>query len=62
MKRNCNNYKKWLEKNKNKGNKELALVSFESNLVDVPSNSWWLDKGASIHIAHNVQEFTKRRE
>ncbi|BFG20844.1 hypothetical protein CerSpe_071180 [Prunus speciosa] len=62
MKKNCNNYKKWFEKNKNKGNKELALVSFESNLVDVPSNSWWLVTGASIHIAHNVQEFTRRRE
>ncbi|CAL8121721.1 unnamed protein product [Prunus armeniaca] len=38
MKKNCNNYKKWFEKNKNK------------------------DTGASIHIAHNVQEFTRRRE
>ncbi|KAI5350506.1 hypothetical protein L3X38_003397 [Prunus dulcis] len=43
MKKNCHNYKKWFEKNKNKGNKELAIVSFESNLVDIPSDSWWLD-------------------
>ncbi|CAL2230513.1 unnamed protein product [Prunus armeniaca] len=62
MKKNCNNYKKWFEKNKNKGKEELALVSFESNLVDVPSNSWWLDTSTSIHIAHNVQEFTRSRE
>ncbi|CAL2256877.1 unnamed protein product [Prunus armeniaca] len=38
IKKNCKNYKKWFEKNKNK------------------------DTGASIHIAHNVQEFTRRRE
>ena len=26
-------------------------VCFESNLVNVPLYSWWLDSGAIIHVA-----------
>ena len=40
----------------------LALVCFESNLVNVPPNSWWLDTGASIHITHSLQGFKRSRK
>ena len=50
MKKGCLKYKVWLEKqDKTKGN-PLAHVCFESNLVNVPSNSWWLDGGATVHV------------
>jgi hypothetical protein len=57
LKRNCHKYKGWLAK---KGNK-ICFVCFESNLVNVPSDSWWLDTGSPIHIANSLQGFIKRR-
>uniref|UniRef100_A0A2N9EFV4 Retrovirus-related Pol polyprotein from transposon TNT 1-94-like beta-barrel domain-containing protein n=1 Tax=Fagus sylvatica TaxID=28930 RepID=A0A2N9EFV4_FAGSY len=39
----------------------LALVYFESNLVDVPLNSWWIDTGASIHVTNSLQGFKSKR-
>jgi hypothetical protein len=50
VKRDCNHFKNWLEK---KGT-PLALVYFESNLVDIPLNSWWIDTGASIHVTNSL--------
>ena len=55
----CFKFKNWLEKKK-KGN-PLALVCFELNLVDVPSNTWWLDTGATIHVTNSLQELKTRR-
>ena len=48
--RDCYGFKAWLEK---KG-KTQCLVSYESYLVDVPPNSWWIDTGASIHIINSL--------
>ena len=31
------------------------------NLVDVPSNTWWLDTGASIHVTNSLQKLKTRR-
>ena len=28
-----------------------AHVCFESNLVNVHLDSWWLDSGATVHVA-----------
>ena len=28
----------------------------EANMIDVPSNSWWIDTGASIYIANFLRE------
>ena len=55
----CFKFKNWLEKKK-KCN-PLALVCFESNLVDVPFNTWWLDTGATIHVTNSLQELKTRR-
>ena len=32
-------------------------MSYESYLVDVPPNSWWIDIGASIHIRNSLQRY-----
>ena len=42
-KANCNKFTAWLEK---KGT-PFMLVCFESNMVDVPFNTWWLDTCAN---------------
>ena len=34
-----------------------ALVSFESNLIEVPNNTWWLDCGATTHVSNMMQGF-----
>jgi hypothetical protein len=57
VKKECNRFKNWLEK---KGT-PLALVHFESNLVDVLLNSWWIDTGASIQITNSLQGFKSKR-
>ncbi|KAI5347656.1 hypothetical protein L3X38_000543 [Prunus dulcis] len=61
MKKECRKYRKWLDKQKTKGNSEQILVCFESNLVDFSHDSWWLDSGASIHVANSLQGFIRRR-
>ena len=55
----CFKFKKWLEKKK-KGN-PLALVCFESNNINVPSNSWWLDTSATIHVTNFMQALRNLR-
>ena len=30
-------------------------VCFESNSIDVTSNTWWLDSGATIHVCNSMQ-------
>ncbi|KAG6619845.1 hypothetical protein I3842_13G106500 [Carya illinoinensis] len=60
----CFKFKVWLEKKKKKKNSSgtsLALVCFESSLVDVPLNSWWIDSSASIHITNSLQWFISKR-
>jgi len=39
---------KWFEK---KGIFYI-FVNFESNLVEVSNNTWWLDSGATSHVSH----------
>ena len=45
--------KSWFEK---KG--ELnAYAYFESNLTEVPHNTWWIDFGCTTHVSNTMQEF-----
>ncbi|KAG6706951.1 hypothetical protein I3842_06G008500 [Carya illinoinensis] len=48
----CRKFKAWLDK---KGTHSL-LVCFESNLIDVPFDTWWLDTTATIHTTNSLQE------
>ena len=36
-------------------------VFFESNIIDVPSDTWWLDSGATIHACNSMQAVISRR-
>ena len=36
-------------------------VCFESNIIDVPFDTWWLDGGATIHACNSMQVVISRR-
>ena len=36
-------------------------VCFESNILDVPYDAWWLDSGATIHACNSMQVGISRR-
>ncbi|KAI5325275.1 hypothetical protein L3X38_034349 [Prunus dulcis] len=57
LKRECHKYKRWVEKKKTKGKSNSVSVCFESSSINIPSNSWWIDTGSSIHIANSLQDF-----
>ncbi|KAA8532494.1 hypothetical protein F0562_032527 [Nyssa sinensis] len=58
VKKDCPKFQKWLEK---KGN-QLSLVCYESNMVDVVYNTWWIDSGSTIHISNSLQGMRNLRK
>ena len=36
-------------------------VCFESNIIVVSSDTWWLDSGATIHTCNSMQAMISRR-
>ena len=58
MKKNCLEFQKWLEK---KG-KSISLLCYESNMVSVNINTWWIDFGSIIHIANSLQGMQNLRK
>ena len=53
----CTKRKEWFEK---KG-MYSSFVCFESNFINVPSNTWWLDSGANVHVSNSLQGFSSTR-
>ena len=57
--------KKYTMFSKNEKNKlfdnHLVNVCFESNIIDVPSDTWWLDSGATIHTCNSMQGMISKR-
>ena len=51
MKKDCS---KILKKKKKKDN-PISFVCYESNMVDVNHNTWWIDFGSTIHISNTLQ-------
>ena len=51
MKLNGTNYKN--KKNELSDN-HWVNVCFESNIIDVSSDTWWLDSGATIHTCNSM--------
>jgi len=49
--------KPWFEK---KG-EHNAHVCFESNLTEVPHNTWWIDFGCTTHVSNMMQGFLTTR-
>ncbi|KAH9667906.1 hypothetical protein KPL70_021226 [Citrus sinensis] len=58
MKKACPKYMKWHEK---KGNL-ISLVCYESNMVHVSHNTWWIDSGSTSHISNTMQGFLNHRK
>ena len=42
-------------------NNHCMNVCFESNIIDVPFNTWWLDSGVTIHAYNSMQAVISRR-
>ena len=57
MKNDCPKFQKWLEKK----DKSISFVCYESNMVDVNHNTWWIDSGSTIHITNTLQGLQKWR-
>ena len=36
-------------------------VCFESNVIDLSSDTWWLDSGVTIHACNSMQAVIRRR-
>lgn len=53
FKKDCPKRKSWFEK---KGMYYVS-VCYESNLIEVPNNTWWLDRGATTHVSHVTRGF-----
>ena len=58
MKKDCTKFQKWLEK---KG-KLISFVCYESNMVDVGHNTWWIDSGSTIHVSNTLQGMRNLRK
>ena len=43
----------------NKGN-HWVNVCFKSNVINMPSDTWWLDSGATIHACNYVHAMIRR--
>ena len=53
----CRKLNVYLEK---KGNPSVK-VCLKSNIIDVPTNSWWLYTSAIIHVTNFMQAVTNKR-
>ena len=56
--KDCLKRKAWFEK---KGKHNAYYVCFESNLTEVPHNSWWIDSGCTTHVSNMMQGFLSTR-
>ena len=50
MKKDCPKFKKFFEK---KGNLS-SFACYESNMINVNINTWWIDFGSIIYIANSL--------
>ena len=50
MKKECEKFQKWLA---DKGN-AISFVCYESNMVNVNVNTWWINSGSTIHISNSL--------
>jgi len=58
IKKECVKFQKWLE---DKGN-PTSFVCYESNMVNVNINTWWIDSGSTIHISNCMQGLQNLRK
>ncbi|KAL6327955.1 hypothetical protein AAG906_031299 [Vitis piasezkii] len=53
VKKDCIKRKAWFEKR----GINISFVCYESNLAEVPSNTWWIDSGATTHVTNLIEKF-----
>ena len=58
MKNDCPKFQKWLEKK----DKSISFVCYESNMVDVNHNTWWIDSGSTIYVTNTLQGLQNLRK
>ncbi|RVW83183.1 Retrovirus-related Pol polyprotein from transposon TNT 1-94 [Vitis vinifera] len=58
VKKDCIKRKAWFEKR----GINLSFVCYESNLAEVPSNTWWIDSRATTHVTNLMQGFLTTRK
>ena len=58
VKKDCLKFKNWMEK---KGN-PFVFVCYESNMVNVNHNTWWIDSGSTIHVSNTLQGMENLRK
>jgi hypothetical protein len=51
--KDCPDFLRWLNK---KGNDFITLID-ESLYIDFPTDTWWIDSGATVHIANSLKVF-----
>ena len=51
MKKKCLKFHKWLE---TKGITTF-FICYESNIVNINNNTWWIDSGSTIHNSNFMQ-------
>ena len=57
-----NKYTKLSKNEKNElSDNHWVNVCFESNIIDVSFDTWWLDSGATIHACNSMQAVISRR-
>ena len=50
IKKDCTKFQQWLKKKDN----PIYYVYYESNIVEVSNNIWWIDAGSTIHISNSL--------
>ena len=58
MKKECTKFQKWLADKVN----PTSFVCYESNMVHVNINTWWIDSGSTIHISNSLQGLQNLRK
>ena len=58
MKKDCSKFKIKLDK---KGT-QFSFVCYESNMVNVNHNTWWIDSGSTIHVSNTLQGMKNLRK
>ena len=48
VKKECSKFKTWLDK---KGT-PFTFICYESNMISVNHNTWWIDSGSTIHVSN----------
>ena len=58
IKKNYSKYKIWLDK---KGT-QFSFICYESNMVNVNHNTWWIDYGSTIYVSNTLQGMQNLRK